>query len=234
MRLLLAITCLALLAACRPAAPVATATPTTPELIGEVVILSPPAGALIYAEVMRISGTATNVPGDQFELALVGPDETNIADSVIQLDGESWQIELPHHYTAEPIEVTLTARPLDPSINSAYDLVTIALAGLDYRPPGTFGAITLPPDGSAVGGDQIQVAGTASGLPDNQLTLTLLAADGTVIDSQTIIIDNPYRINDLPWRAEISTNGYMGAASLQVSGQQVIAEINLTIDTTAG
>ena len=221
--------------ACQPTVPLATITPTLPALTGEVVIRTPPEGALLYAEVIHISGSAAGVPNNQFELTLTGPDTQSIASSTIRLAGDSWRIEMPHRYMGEPIEVTIAARPVDASISSAYDLVTIAIAGLEYRPAGAFGAITFPEDGMSTGGDQIPVAGTASGIINNQLTLTLLSAGGTTVDSQAISLDNAFLIDEMPWSAAVSTNSYTGEAMLQLeSEEQIIAISRLRIHNAAG
>ena len=239
MRLILAVLCLILIAACRPteqAAAPTTATPTVPLLTGTVDILTPTEGTLIYSEMLYISGTAQGLPDNRFELALIGPDDTDIATSVVRVSADTWEIELPHTYTDVPIEVIITARSTDPAVPGDYDLVTVALAGLVYRPEGTFGSITYPVEGSTVGGEQFEVGGTVSGLSDQQVTLQLLAADGTLLDSQVIAIDHPYPLDDVPWSGEMSTDGFIGEAVLQIStsNQNTLHSVNIRIEAAAG
>lgn len=237
MRSILAGLCLLLFAACVPTGQVTVAPSPTATVTGSVTIETPHEGTVIYSEVIYISGTAANVSDNQFDLVLIGPDEAVIASSTVQVsDGGTWEIELPHTYNDTPAEVIMTARARVAGINGDYDAVTIGLAGLDYRPEDTFASVTFPPEGSTAGGEQFPVSGMVSGLTDQQLTVSLLAADGTALDSQTITIDHPYPLDDVPWTGELATAGYTGDATLQIStsDQQTLDSINIRIETTAG
>jgi hypothetical protein len=235
MRFYTALYCILMLVGCRPG-PIATSTPTMPQLTGTVAIEAPITGALIYAEVIQLSGTAANLPDNQFALTLSGPDAIELARSTVQVVDGRWQIELPHSYQDVPIEVAITAGSTDPRIETPYDVVLVALAGLDYRPEGTYGSIIFPTEGSTVGGDSLQVEGLTSGLIENRLNLRLLVNDEDLINDETITIQNPYFIDEMPWSAEISTDGYTGPAILQIvdSDDTVLAAINLTVETAAG
>ncbi len=232
-----------ILASCRTAAPSATISPTSTAapltLTGSVEIHTPPQGAVIYSEVLSISGTGSSLPGDGFLLTLVGPDDEEIARALIpEAEGE-WQIELPHSYTGEPIEASLIARPADPLVSGIYSQQTIALAGLSYRPEGIFGSITFPAEGSTVGGETLLVTGSASGVPEGALAVDLIADDGRLVTTMLAATVNPYLIDDMPWSAELGTQGYTGPASIQISAPYdntvlPLSQIQIMIDTAAG
>lgn len=218
--------------ACSPAAPLPTATSTIPALEGNVDILYPQDGSVIYSVTLTISGTAT---ASDFALKLVGPDEKAIAQATIQAQAEDWQVEIVHSYTGEPIEVNILAVPIDSNSDLDYDIATILIAPIDSRPEGAFGSITMPSEGDTVGGEVTQVGGMASGFPENTLSIALIGADGTTINSNDVTLYNPYVIDDMPWTAEIATNGYIGAAEIRITSEDsTIAAVNVTITAEAG
>lgn len=226
---------IALLTACQSAASTPAPASVTPTRTGSIEINAPPEGAVLYSEVIAIRGTVADLPDDAFLLLLTGPDGSTIASAQVRNASTHWQVELPHSYIGEPIEVTIAASPLDPTLPVEYALRTVALAGLSYRPAGAFGSITFPTDGSSVGGESLLIRGTASGVPDNRLSISLIAEDATLLDSQSISIDNPYMIDDVPWSAEVNTNDYTGPARLEaVAGTDLIAAISVSIGTAAG
>ncbi len=235
MRLFVALFSILALAGCRSGS-IASPAPAAPQLLGMVTINTPASGALIYAEVLQIAGTATGLPANQFLLTLVGPDEVELARSIISVNEGRWQVELPHTYQDVPIEVAITAKSPDPNISTPYAVGLIALGGLDYRPEGTYGYITFPPAGSSVGGDSVQVEGLASGLPDNRLAVRLRDTDLQIINEQIVSIYNPYFVDEMPWTAEVATNNYTGPASLEIlqDNDTILSSITLNLETAAG
>lgn len=232
-----------ILTSCRTAAPSATMIPTSTAvpsaLTGRVTILTPPQGAVVYSEVLNISGIVSGLPGDTFMLTLAGPDDETIARAVIHAADEEWRIELPHSYIGEPVEASLIARPADPLVSEIYAQQTIALAGLSYRPEGMFGSITFPVEGSTAGGETLLITGSASGVPEGALTVDLIAEDGQTVTRTYAATVNPYLIDDMPWSAELGTQGYTGPAAIQISAQNdntiiPLAQIQIMIDTAAG
>jgi len=229
-RMILAL--LLLLSACSPSALLPTPSPTPPALEGSVDILYPQDGSIIYSEALTLSGTAS---ASNFALKLVAPDEQVIAETTIQTQGDEWTVELIHNYAGEPIEVNILAVPVDATITTEYDIATILLAPLESRPEGTFGSITMPTEGDTVGGEMIQVSGMASGFAENTLSIALIGSDGTTVDSKNIALHNPYQIDDMPWTAELATNGYTGSAEIRIAdGQNIISSITVTITAEAG
>jgi hypothetical protein len=218
--------------ACSPAMPLPTMTPAIPTLEGNVDILYPQDGSVIYSEALTISGTATT---SNFALKMIGPDEKIIAQTTVQAQEDDWKVELVHSYRGEPIEVNILAVPTDADSDLDYDIATILIAPLDSRPEGVFGSITAPSDGDSVGGEVIQISGTASGLPENLLSIALIGSDGAIIDSRDITVYNPYVIDDMPWTAELTTNGYTGVAEIRISsGETTLSSINVNVTAEAG
>lgn len=244
MRLDMTIIMMALLVACRPAAAppdAATLEPTQVPLSGSIAITTPAEGAVIYAELITLAGTASDLPENAFNLVLTGPDGERIAGTTVRDASPSWHIELMHTYTGEPIEVTISAHPLDLTSTGAYARRTIALAGHSYRPEGISGGITLPADGSTVGGEFLLITGTASGVPEYALTIDLIAEDGRLVSRTYAQTSNPYLLDDMPWRAELGINGHYGSATIQFGAQNAadntvtpLDNIQVQIETAAG
>ncbi len=218
--------------ACSPAMPLPTMTPAVATLEGNVDILYPQDSSVIYSEALTISGTATTA---DFALKMIGPDEKIIAQTTVQAQSSDWKVELVHGYSGEPIEVNILAVPIDAASDLDYDIATILIAPLDSRPEGLFGSITMPSEDDSVGGEAIQVSGTASGLPENLLSIALISSDSAIIDSRDITVYNPYGIDDMPWTAELATNGYIGTAEIRItSAENIISSVNVTVTAEAG
>jgi hypothetical protein len=216
---------------------------SAPGLIGSVTINYPQDGTTVYAEMIYIQGTAEGLPNNTFTMEVVSVDDTIIARVTTTVTDGNWIVELPHQYTGEPVEVTIYAIPTDGDVatDASYDTAMIILAGNSYRPEGVFGSITSPVAGGAVGGESIQITGTASGLFENALTLGLYGADGAEISRTFITVMNPYFVDAALWSAELPTNGYVGAGELRASYTQasdgkevVIATVPVTVAQEAG
>ncbi|NWF67830.1 MAG: hypothetical protein HXY40_01970 [Chloroflexi bacterium] len=229
-----------LVAACSPAASGPT---PLPGLTGSVMITYPPDGTTVYAEAIYVQGSAQGVPNNTFALEVVGADDQIIARSTVIVTDGQWTVELPHTYTGEPMEATIYAIPdnTDLSIAQTYASATIIIAGMSYRPEGVFGSITSPATGSTIGGDNLTVTGTASGLYQGTLLLGLFAPDGAQISQIVIAVFNPYFTDAVLWTGEVPTNGYTGAAELRAYYQQAsdgkdvtLASVQITITAVAG
>lgn len=244
MRLDMTLIVMALLVACRPATVLPT--PTIPEataqpLTGSIEIITPFEGAVIYSELIALSGVAAGLPENAFALTLTGPDGEQITTATVRPTSETWSVELAHTYAGEPIEVTISAHPLVPTAARNYTQRTVALAGLDYRPDGAFGSITRPMADSTVGGEFLLINGTASGVPTYALTIDLIADDGRVVSRTYAQTSNPYLIDDMPWTAELGINGHFGPAIIQLGAQNEaentvmpLDSIQVQIETAAG
>jgi len=205
-------------------------TPTEPPLIGGVDIMSPQLGSIIYAETLAVNGSMDSV--DAFRLTIETVDGELLFDGMIDGINSSWQGEIVHGYQGEPIEAILTARSTDRRVSLVYDELAILIASMTYREEGIFGQILLPSEDQQVGGDAIQISGTASGIPDNRLSIMLRHDEG-LIDKQIIPVDNPYRVDERVWSADLLTNGYQGQATIEVTYTDPITESEQILDTTS-
>jgi hypothetical protein len=184
-----------------------------------VEITYPLDGTIVYSELLYVSGTATDIPNKTFLIRLVGADDQKIVEAAVQ-PGEdgSWTVELAHGYNGEPMEMALLALPAveDVSNESDYAIHQIVVAAQSYRPQGSFGSITSPSEGGTVGGESFEVTGTVSGVFENTFILALMGEDGTEIDMKPVTMLNPYFLDEVPWVAELETNGYTGSAVIEV------------------
>jgi hypothetical protein len=234
------------IAACTPAASdpgtgELTVLSTEAPLPGSVEIEVPENGAIIYAETMFISGTASDLPDGGFQLEVVTASGEQLVETTVQPDDGSWQVELVHGYEGDPMEAQIFALPVDTTIQGEYDVETIAVSSQDNRPEGTFGSIISPGEGVTLGGDSIEVSGTASGLFENTLVVVLEDAEGSVLDEEILTITNPYFIDEMVWSATLETDGYTGEATIRAyyqdaqDGDEVtLDEVTFTLQVAAG
>jgi hypothetical protein len=210
--------------------PTATVSPFT----ADVEILYPQDGSIIYSESLYAAGVVSE-SAQRFVLELVDADDTIITWTTIDAQPGEWEVELVHGYTGEPSEVIVRAVPDDAPDAGEYDTATILISDSSHRPEGSFGQITMPQDGVEVGGDLVLVAGMASGVPDNTLTVELLAEDGRLIHAESAKLVNPYLIDAVPWQVEIAPGDYIGPASIRAaSSAGVLDEVDILVTQAAG
>jgi hypothetical protein len=214
-----------LFAACTPADNNAPPVPTaTAGLSGSVDIVYPLDGSTVYAESLSLRGTAQGLANNTFTLEVVGVDDEIIARSSVTATDGQWAVEPESDLTSE----------------LRYDVGTVVLAGISYRPEGTFGSITSPAPNSTVGGEIVPVNGLASGLFEGTLLVGMYGADGTEISRVVLTIGDQY-YNLVPWLAELPTNAYIGLAEIRAFYEQasdgkpvIIASIQVTVTQEAG
>jgi hypothetical protein len=239
-----------LLAACSPSTSStsvqspSTIAPTSAPLTGSVTINTPPDGAIIYSETVVVSGTAQNVPDNHFLVKLITAEDKTLAIVTANIDsGGNWSAEIVHGYAGEPTEVTISALPdyAGAPIDDDYAEGSIVISGRSYRPEGTYGGITAPLDGASVGGDTLQVSGTASGVFENQFTVELRSPDGKAISTQHVTLNNPNVIDEMPWETDLPTNGYLGPAEVRAyatsakDGSEIpLGSAKITVTAAAG
>lgn len=239
------LTCLLLmsaLVACSPSAPPASPTPSIPVPEGEVSILSPQSGVVIYAELMNITGTSSALPDEGFRLQIFTAEDEQIAEtSVIPGEDGGWATEIRHNYTGEPTEITILSLPADPAIPGDYDVSSAVLSSLEYRPEGSYAAILSPSEGNVIGGDQIQIVGNGSGLFENTLLLSLTSSAGDVLAEEIVTLNNPYFVDEVIWTADMEISGYTGPAVLRAyyqdaeNGEEItLSSVNVMLSVAAG
>jgi hypothetical protein len=83
------------------------------------------------------------------------------------------------------------------------------------------------------------VSGSVSNLPNDAFTLQLVSADGDVLNSQPITLQNPAGAAEIPWSASMLVSRYTGAAQVRVVGrtadnrEALLAAVNVTIGAQA-
>jgi hypothetical protein len=243
---------LLVIAACAPAAPqgegsmqvrsVGTSLPTPITLEGNVDIVYPMSGSIIYSENLYLQGTAEELPEEVFLLQVIAPDDSVLAQSVIQPENGQWSVELAHNYTGDPTEVNIIAKSTDTTILGDYDIASIVIAGAETRPEGVFGSVLVPSEGDTGGGDSIFVSGRGSGFFENSFVLVLETADdGEDISTTIVTMHNPYFVDDMIWEAELARNDFVGNAVIRAyytdaeSGAEVeIFRVTVVVSSVAG
>lgn len=229
-----------LLAACASdAAPQATRQPTMPVLIGQVTIDAPLTGSSIYAETLSIRGSANDLPPEGFMLRVVTASDDVLAATRIQPDGANWGLDLVHGYTGDPTEVSIIAEPANPLVGGDYALNSVLLLPLTLRPEGVFGAIAMPAPDTVVGGDQIQVQGTLSGVPEMAFNLGLYTRAGDRLSEQRVQLPAHAPIDEAVWQTSLDTAGYTGPAIIRMrlpdaAADDVLNDVFIMISIAAG
>ncbi len=207
-----------------------TDSPTVETISGNINITNPLTGSSIFAEALYVAGTAEGIPGDAFHLRVVTVDEVILAETEVSSDNGRWSVELIHEYDGTPTEALLIAEDAN---GNQYDAESVLIASLDNRPQGTFGVILSPQEGSVVGGDQIEVMGTGSGLFENTLILQLAEPGGEIITEVILTLENPYFVDERVWVTDVDTNGHTGPTILRISYQDAESGEFITLDENA-
>lgn len=211
------------------------ATSTSLPTAGEVIILSPRAGDILYAELIRLTGDIRYMP-QRLLARIVDVDENILAQAPIISHQGVFAIEMIRPNVTGEMTIQLVSA-VDPSVVRAD--VTVFFADLSARPTGTFGHIITPSDGEQVGGDTILVHGRASGVPNNIIQLVLHSADNTTV-YHDVIINNPYGIDDVIWQTDLPLDGVTGSVTLtayftpSTDPNPVFSTISLIVTQAAG
>ena len=192
--------------------------PTQEIIQGQVTIDAPLDGSIIYSDTITIMGSAEDRAADDgFLLQLLLTDDSVLAEETITpAETDRWSVTLEHGYNGEPSQLLIVAFPIGDTGGQDYALASVVVADEQYRPDGTFGTILSPSPEAVVGGDQIEVIGTASGLFENTLIIALEERDGTLISREIITVNNPNFIDEMLWSADVQTEGYTGNARVRI------------------
>lgn len=209
---------------------------------GTVTIAAPLTGSIIYSEIIYFSGTAESIPNDSFLLRLTLPDDSTLVESPVTISNGSWSAEVTHTYAGEPTQILIYALPVDATDTSVdYALESLVIASEEYRPEGVFAALLSPSPDAVVGGDELEIIGTASGLFENTLLIRLEERDGTLISETVITVTNPNFIDEMLWSADLPTNDFTGLARVRLvitdarDGAEItLAEADITVSSIAG
>lgn len=229
-----------LLAGCAPETEPILATPTALSAPGDVRLLTPGDGTVSYGEVLHISGSAQNLPADGFELSLTTADGLTLARTKVRPAGADWALTLAHGYQGDPVEVTLSARAADPTLEALYDSQILQLAPFEQRPDGPQAGITFPDGDVTVGGDVIDVRGYAYGVPNGRLYITL-EDEGEVISEHILQRPEQAFYDERPFVVSLPTRGHTGPAQLRLAiddpetaSRLTLAIVNAMLSVVAG
>lgn len=229
-----------ILAACGGGNNNAPATSAPDMFAGEVEVVYPPNGTVIYAEVIAVHGTMFGAQELTFSVQVNTIDGQSIAQTNVTTGRGDWQVELPHTYSGEPVEAVLRVIPIGVS-EGVYTSVPLVIAGFSHRPQGVFGSLTRPTEGEVVGGDSIPIEGKVSGVFEGTINLALVNPEGGFISEQIVTVMNPYYVDEVPWRSELVTNGHIGLARVWMytidanDGSFItLGEANVIIEVSAG
>ena len=134
---------------------------------------------------------------------------------------------------AAQVRISVTTASGETVVIGAVSINIVPATASANPAPSSGSSITSPANGSAVSGSPITVTGTAGGIPENQFTLLLLDANGTVLNSQLITLTGADQYT-VPWSASLGTSGYHGSVEIRAvvikDGQQTtIATVNVTL-----
>lgn len=228
-----------ILAACGAVPEETSNDPANPVMEGDVRITFPQSGTVVYSEALYVEGTAADVPEDGFILRAVLPDDSVLTETTITPDSDEWSVDMLHNYTGDPTQIILEAIPAN-GADGYYSEQSLIISQLTYRPEGTFGTLLSPTPEMAVGGDLIEVVGTASGIPSNTVTISLTERDGTLISEIEYAIPSPYNIDEVLWITDLPTADYTGLATVTVTyvdadGEtQTLGEADIIVSVVAG
>lgn len=93
------------------------------------------------------------------------------------------------------------------------------LAPLPTSETGERASITSPQNGATLRNGVVEVSGVVSNLPQDEFTLAFVAPNGVTINEQTITVNNPNQVADVPWTAAFQVSSYTGQAEIRLSAQ---------------
>lgn len=211
------------------------ATATSYPTAGEVVVISPSAGDILYAELIYISGDIQTAP-QTLRAQLRDIDDNILITAPIMTQFGNWSVEIPRpHYMGETTIEIVSA--IDPTV--IHERIPVFLGDSANRPKGTFGSLITPSDGDQIGGDTILVSGRASGVVDNKIQLILQSGDGTIAIHE-VILNHPYAMDDVLWKTDLPLAGLSGSVTLTAyftspdAPDPIFSRVTLVITQVAG
>ncbi|MBC8099192.1 MAG: hypothetical protein H7Y11_07095 [Armatimonadetes bacterium] len=213
----------------------AATTTTTP--VASVTLSAPPDGAVIYASALDVAGVYSGTPPNtRLSVLVVDATGQSIARSSIDATADApWSLEVVHGYTGDAQPMTVQVLAPDGAVLASS---TVLFAPLSERPDGAFITLLTPENGRTIGGDAVLVSGTASGIRDNRLTLTLTGDDGSTVATQSVTLAGRYPMDELPWSATLPLGDYTGNAILRATyhdGQREQTEsLSVSVTGSAG
>jgi hypothetical protein len=84
---------------------------------------------------------------------------------------------------------------------------------------GESASITSPTNGATLQNGVVEVSGIVRNLPQDAFTLAFVAPNGVTINEQTITVNNPNQVADVPWTAAFQVTRYTGQAEIRLTAQ---------------
>lgn len=203
---------------------------------GQITLVSPPDGAIIYSSTLTISGEAKGLNSGGFVITVTGTDGSILTRKVAPERDAEFEYELLHGYTGEPTAAILSLTAADAPDDPPYVSVNLTLASLEHRPEGSYVDILTPSLGDEIGGDVILVQGRASGLATPTFTVELVGSDSIVVDAVEVVLPPGYVADDLPWNVALSPGTTTGSAIIRVvdSDGAQLSVVPVVLSSAAG
>ncbi|MDZ4763744.1 MAG: hypothetical protein SGI73_04275 [Chloroflexota bacterium] len=213
-----------------------------PLTTGERAALNNPANGATVSNPITITGTITDIPDNRFTLQLVDGSGAVLASQAMNITAAigvrqaAWSAALTTGAYSGAAQIRIVTADSRAATLAVVD-VTIqpgaaSVSGGSSASGTSMGSIIAPTAGGAGTGDPLLVSGTAGNFPEASFTLSLMASNGVLLNSQTITLTGAAGFI-VPWSATMGTGGYRGAAELRAfivrdGGEVEIARVTFT------
>lgn len=203
---------------------------------GEVALISPPDGTVIYSSVVTVAGEARGINRGGLIITVTGADGVVLTQQTLAVREGGFEVELIHPYVGPPIEANVSITAADAPGDAPYATASVTLASIEHRPEGAYVDVAVPQPGDEVGGDEIGVQGRASGLSERAFSVVLIGDNGAEIDRAEVLLPPSYVADELPWQAALSPGSAAGSALVQIVSSQgdVLHTIPVVLSGAAG
>lgn len=190
-----------------------------------------------------VSGTGTALPENNVVVRILADDDTVLAEQPTTVNADiggtgAWQVTLqPNAAPGTDGEIIAFATsPVDGAVlvQASIDVV-FGETGASNPPTIT---ITAPEAGATINPVEVQVAGTGTALPENNVVVRVLAADGTVLAEQPTTVDadvggtGEWQVTLQP-NAAPGSGGQIVAFATSLADGSTIAEISVPVQFAA-
>jgi hypothetical protein len=191
----------------------------------------PSLGTVYYADVVTITGVARGLVNDGLDVRLLDEDGTVLARVRLFPPDGVWEARLPVSPPNEPMLVTVGLYVTD---NATYATAKAMLAPLSLRPSApAYASVLSLSEGETLGGEQVLVAGMASGVPNNRLLVSLQDANGSLLQQDEVMLTAFNALDEVPFALDMRLAGYRGSAVLTLSALDPITNELLLLDSVA-
>lgn len=204
---------------------------------GEVTLVSPPDGSVIYSSVVTVAGEAQGINSGGLIVTVTDADGTILTRQTLAVREGGFEVELVHPYAGPPVEARVSITAADAPDDPPYTVASVILASIEHRPEGTYIDVAVPQPGDEVGGDEIGIQGRVSGLRgERTFSVVLVGSDGAEIDRAVVTLPPAYFADELPWQAALTPGSATGSVLVQIvsAAGDVLVTIPVTLSGAAG